>query len=107
MSGHRKFRDIQHKATPEQLERAGRELDRAVTLAELRKALDMTQVQLANSLGLNQSGVSRIEHQTDVFLSTMRSYVEALGGRLELSAIFDDAVVSITTLEELAEPVPA
>ena len=47
-----------------------------------------------------QSGVSRIEHQTDVYLSTLRSFIEAMGGHLELSAIFPDGTVLISTFED-------
>ncbi len=78
------------------------EMERELTLAELRRALDFTQQQIAASLDTNQSGVSRIEHQTDLFISTLRSYIEAMGGKLELRAIFPDGEVSIRTIEEIA-----
>lgn len=45
---------------------------------------------------MSQAQVSRIEHQADLYLSTLVSYLEALGGRLELTAIFDGARVPIT-----------
>jgi transcriptional regulator with XRE-family HTH domain len=78
-----------------------REMERELTLRELRKARSLTQETLARTLDTNQSGVSRIERQTDLYLSTLRSYVEALGGRLELHAVFpdDDAIVTIGELE--------
>jgi hypothetical protein len=50
---------------------------------------------LAEALDVSQPNVSRIEHQDDVFLSTLRSYVEALGGRLEVRAVFDDLTVDL------------
>jgi len=59
-------------------------------LAELRKARHLTQVQLAKALGISQGEVSRIEHQADLFVSTLRSYVEAAGGDLVLVARFPD-----------------
>ena len=62
----------------------------AVALAELRESRAVTQQQLAGALEVSQPNVSRIEHQDDLFLSTLRSYVEALGGRLELRAVFAD-----------------
>ena len=77
------------------------EMERELTLAELRRALEFTQQQIAAFLDTNQSGVSRIEHQTDLFISTLRSYIEAMGGRLELRAIFPDGDVTIRTLEEI------
>ena len=56
-----------------------RETIAAMPLEELRKARQMTQVKLAESLGVNQSEVSKIEHRTDLYLSTLSEYVEALG----------------------------
>ncbi len=76
------------------------ELLRSVTLGELRKARELTQVALANALDTTQSGVSRIEHQTDLYLSTLRSYIEAMGGSLEVSAVFPDGKVLISTIAE-------
>jgi len=66
------------------------------TLTELRRARAFTQVQLAKSLGVSQAQVSRIEHQSDLYLSTLESYIEAMGGRLELVATFDDTRVTLT-----------
>jgi transcriptional regulator with XRE-family HTH domain len=59
-------------------------------LAELRRARDMTQVALAEKLRMAQPSVSRLERQADLYVSTLRRYVEALGGRLEISAVFPD-----------------
>jgi len=60
------------------------------TLAEVRKARRLTQVQLAETMGTAQGDVSRIERQGDLYLSTLARYVSAMGGRLELTARFDD-----------------
>lgn len=61
------------------------------SLGELRKAREMTQVELARVLDVGQPNVSRIEQQVaDARISSIREYVEALGGRLELTAVFDD-----------------
>ncbi|MCB1017549.1 MAG: helix-turn-helix transcriptional regulator [Acidimicrobiales bacterium] len=59
-------------------------------LDELRRARHITQEELAAALGVRQPSVSRLEHGDDAKLSTLRAYVEALGGRLELAAVFDD-----------------
>ena len=53
-------------------------------LQELRKATSKTQVEIAKSLGVSQPSVAKIERQADMYLSTLRSYVEAAGGRLSL-----------------------
>jgi len=55
----------------------------------------MTQVQLAETLGISQGNVSRLETRSDVYLSTLRSYVEALGGHLEIAAVFGDERVAV------------
>lgn len=57
-------------------------------LAELRTARQVTQVELARALNLPQSNISRIEHDDDWKVSTLRRFVEALGGHLELVAVF-------------------
>ena len=59
-------------------------------LDELRQARNITQHQLAEAVGVHQPNISRLENGDDPKLSTLRAYVEALGGRLELVAIFED-----------------
>jgi hypothetical protein len=66
-------------------------------LAELRTGQGLTQVQVAERLGTTQENVSRIERAEDTQLSTIRRYIEALGGSLELHAVFADRDISITT----------
>ena len=73
----------------------------AMPLDELRRARQMTQAKLAESLGVNQGEVSKIEHRTDLYLSTLAEYVEALGGKLEIRAVFSDREVRITQFEEI------
>lgn len=58
------------------------------TLKELRQAVAQTQVELAATLGVGQDTVSRIEQRSDMLLSTLRRYVESMGGKLELVAQF-------------------
>lgn len=59
-----------------------------LTLQELRKAREMTQVQLANTLGVQQATVAKYERQSDLLISTLASYVEAMGGQLKLTVAF-------------------
>jgi len=72
-----------------------RAMQDALALAELRQSRHITQVQLADALGIAQGNVSRLEGRSDVYLSTLRSYVEALGGHLEIAAVFPDDRVPI------------
>jgi transcriptional regulator with XRE-family HTH domain len=75
-----------------------------LNLRDLRKARELTQVQLAKVLNVKQVSVSQIEKRADVMLSTMRGYVEALGGKLELVAHFPDrGDVVIKNLQDLGE----
>lgn len=67
------------------IERRANEL---ATLKDLRKALERTQEDLAARLGVGQDTVSRIERRSDILLSTLRRYVEAVGGELKLVASF-------------------
>jgi hypothetical protein len=72
-----------------------RAIEDALALAELRQSRQITQVQLAGALGISQGNVSRLEGRSDVYLSTLRSYVEALGGHLEIAAVFDGERVAM------------
>ena len=64
--------------------------DEYLTLQELRKAREMTQVQLAQVLNLRQATIAQTEKRSDLMLSTLRSYVEAMGGTLSLEVAFPD-----------------
>lgn len=67
-----------------------------VGLAELREARGMSQAGVSERLGTSRPNVSRIESETDVRLSTLERFVEALGGRLEIHAVFDDEDVTLS-----------
>src|SRR3990170_9114502 len=58
------------------------------TLRDLRRALNLTQERMAELLKIRQDNVSRIEQRTDLLISTLRSYIEAMGGKLQLLAQF-------------------
>jgi len=68
----------------------------------LRKAQEMTQLQLAEILGVNQGEVSKTEHWSGICVSTLAEYIEAMGGRLDIRAVFQDREVRITQFEKLA-----
>jgi transcriptional regulator with XRE-family HTH domain len=74
------------------------------TLAQLRNARRLTQAQLASVLGVSQAQVSRVENQADLYLSTLRSYVQAMGGELELRVVFPDGKAETITVAELLSP---
>jgi transcriptional regulator with XRE-family HTH domain len=70
-------------------------------LGDVRRARELTQQQIARNLDVNQAWVSKIEHQTDMYISTLRSYIEAMGGELQINVRFDDGVVRLTQFEDL------
>jgi hypothetical protein len=96
-----KWNDLKHKASPEvraHLRReAHAELQR-IGFDKLRQARQQTQVAIARRLKVQQGAVSRMEKQSDFLLSTLREYVGALGGQLELRAVFPDGDFVIVTL---------
>jgi len=75
-----------------------------LTLQELRKAKKLTQVQLAEVLNIRQATIAQMEKRSDLMLSTLRSYVEAMGGKLSLMVEFPDrAPVSLEGLGDTEE----
>lgn len=84
------WKDIHHKSSPgkrAQLREAAH-WNSPLSLAELRKSKNRTQEQVAEALEVTQPRVSRIEGEGDMLVSTLRAYVEALGGTLEIRALF-------------------
>jgi len=76
-----------------------------LTLQELRKARELTQVQLAETLGIQQATVAKYERQSDLLLSTLTSYVRAMGGSLKLMVEFPGKEpVALEGLGEIDEP---
>ena len=71
------------------------DLNGPLKLHELRAARHMTQQQLAKTLDMTQAAVSQLEQRTDIYLSTLENFVEAMGGRLEMYAVFPDGKVKL------------
>ena len=75
-----------------------------LTLQELRKAMKLTQVQLAEMLKIRQATIAQTEKRSDLMLSTLRSYVEAMGGKLSLTVEFPDrAPVSLVGFGDFSD----
>lgn len=77
------------------------ELLAAMPLHELRRARQLSQEQLAEELGATQPEISKMEHRADMYVSTLRRFVEAMGGELEIIARFPDGTVRISQFQEL------
>ncbi|OSQ36986.1 XRE family transcriptional regulator [Thalassospira mesophila] len=77
-------------------------LDEIHGLEKLRKLKGLVQKDIANHLGIQQASISKMERQTDMYLSTLRNFVEACGGKLELTVTFPDQTVPLK-LKALSE----
>jgi len=102
-----KWRDVRGTFSPEIEEKIRQEvIDAAgvMSLYQLREARSLTQVNLAKVLQVNQGAVSRMEKRTDMYVSTLRSYIQAMGGQLQVKAIFPEGEVEIDQFENLADP---
>jgi DNA-binding XRE family transcriptional regulator len=96
-----KYSELKSKLSAKQQAdiKAGKEkLLAEIPLEQLRAARNMTQTSLAHTLGVNQSAISKIEKRTDMYLSTLRSYVEAMGGSLEIQAVFPEGAIRVDIL---------
>ena len=106
MSGRRPFTELTKDFSPERRRRIDemkRELLAEMPLHQLRRALALTQRDLARLLNVNQPAVSKIEQRSDVYISSLRSYIEAAGGKLKIIAEFPEGEVAITNFAGVAE----
>jgi len=71
----------------------------------LRAARDLTQEHLSRILGVRQAAVSKLERRTDMYISTLADFIKAMGGTLEIRAIFPDGNVRITQFRKLEKTV--
>ena len=94
----KKWSDLRATMTPEQLARSAAKAEGMLVelqLTQLRQARQKTQVEVAQAMDTQQAAVSKLERREDMYLSTLREYVEALGGELKLVASFPDAEIPI------------
>ena len=102
-----KWRDIRGTLSPEQEAETRQYVDsvvRAVTLNQLREARSLTQASLATVLGVNQGSVSKMEKRTDMYVSTLRSFIQAMGGQLQIKAVFPEGEVEIEQFKDVSNP---
>lgn len=102
------YDDYMKQLSPERRERVLEMAQKLIaeerSLREIRKAREYSQVTLSEILGMNQGDLSKFERRTDAYLSTIRRYVEAMGGTLELIASFPDTgPVKIANLGDLGD----
>lgn len=112
MSGRKKFANLRREieANPERRARLDRErqfVRTIVGLTAIREARGATQQQIAEAWEVSQPNVSQIERTQDIYLSTLRKYIAALGGHVEIRAVFPDEVITLLGDRESTEAVPA
>jgi len=94
----RDFRELRAKMAPESIARSEEKTQRilkGMPLDELRAARDLTQEHLARIMGVKQAAISKVERRTDMYVSTLRDFIRAMGGQLEIKAIFPEGEVLI------------
>ena len=104
MSGRRPFSELTKDFTPERRRRIDAmkgELLAEMPLHELRRARALTQQDLAKTLKVNQPAVAKLEQRADVYVSSLRSYIEAVGGKLRIVAEFPEGEVAITNFSNV------
>jgi DNA-binding Xre family transcriptional regulator len=101
----KKWETLRATMSPERREAnrsAAQRMMAEMPLEELRSARNITQTHLASILQITQASVSKMEKRTDMYVSTLRSFVQAMGGELEIRAIFPDGTVKIDQFSALA-----
>lgn len=100
----KKFAELRAKMSPEaraQAEEKANTMLAEMPLNELRQARGLSQKMLAEVLHVQQPAIAKMEKHTDLYISTLRSHIEAMGGHLEVVAQFPDGVVKISNFSEL------
>lgn len=100
----RKFSELREKMSAESRRRShemAEAMIRDMPLQELRVARGLSQQAMAEILHVRQPAIAKLEKRTDMYLSTLRSHIEAMGGQLEIIARFADGAIRITNFADL------
>ena len=100
----KKFAELRARMSPESQARAQAKAQAMLVempLNELRQARGLSQKMLAEVLNVQQPAIAKMEKRTDLYLSTLRSHVEAMGGQLEVVARFPDGAVRISNFSDI------
>lgn len=109
MTGRHKFSELVAKMPPDRrarVDRMSEELRGEMDLAQLRTARRLSQAALGEILHVEQPAVAKIEKRTDMYVSTLRRFIEAMGGELEITARFPDHNVRIINFHDLEKGEP-
>ena len=100
----KKFSELRIKMSPDSRERSdaiAQVMLAEMPLNELRQARGLSQKMLADVLHVQQPSIAKLEKRTDMYISTLRSHIEAMGGELEVVAKFPDGSIKIRNIAEL------
>ena len=100
------YKNLRAKMSPENQKKAKEKTElllKEMPINELRQARRLSQERLAETLGKKQASISKMEHRTDMYISTLRSYIEAMGGQLKIVAHFPDGEVVINQFEQIGK----
>ena len=106
MTGHHKLSKLTADKSPEwhaSVAQMTAEMRKEMDLAQLRTARRLSQAALGEILHVEQPAVAKIEKRTDMYVSTLRRFIEAMGGELEITARFADHTVRIKNFSDLVE----
>ena len=100
----KKFTELENKMGPERrsrIEAKAKTVLAEMPLNELRNARGLSQKMLAESLHIQQPAIAKLEKRTDMYISTLRSHINAMGGDLEIIARFPDGDVRISNFSQI------
>jgi ribosome-binding protein aMBF1 (putative translation factor) len=100
----RKFSELRNKMSLEaqdESERLFQNTIKEMPLVELRNARGLSQKMLAEALKIRQPAIAKMEKRTDMYISTLRSHIQAMGGELEITARFPEGIVKITNFSQI------
>jgi ribosome-binding protein aMBF1 (putative translation factor) len=100
------FKLLRERMSPKAQERARKKVQLMIAeipLHELRRARELSQQNIADRLCMKQAAVSKMERRTDMYISTLRSYIEAMGGSLDVIARFPEGDVQVMLFSECQE----
>jgi DNA-binding transcriptional regulator YiaG len=106
MAGRHSFSELRAKMSTEAQTAAAAEaahLDAEMDLAELRRAMKLSQDEIAQTLQIGQGSVAKIEKRADMYVGTLRRFIEAMGGELDIIARFPGNSVKIKKFSDLSE----
>ena len=90
-------------ATQARIKQRTAQMASEMALQELRQALALTQQEIADHLKMNQAAISKLEHQSDMYVSTLRRFIAAMGGDLRIVAHFPQGDIVINQFEDIRQ----